>query len=73
MLLTPQFPRARASRTRHLATKVRGQASTPDGAPIATRLIEFAVKLEGDALRDEEEANILSTGQDATASHSLLG
>ncbi len=59
MALTPQFLRARALRYQRLAGKVRREAGTELGDPIAPRLIELAEKLERDAVHDDEEARVL--------------
>ena len=64
LALTPQFLLAQALRYRYLAAKARREANTVSGDPIAPRLIELAEKLEGDAVRDEEEARILLAEQD---------
>jgi hypothetical protein len=63
---TPQFLLAQAVRYRYLAAKARREVNAVSGDPIAPRLIELAEKLEGDAVRDEEEARILLAEQDAT-------
>ena len=60
---THQFPLTQAVRYRYLAAKARREASAVSGDPIAPRLIELAEKLEGDAVRDEEEARILLAEQ----------
>ena len=73
MAVTPQFLRARALRYRHLATKARTEAWRVWGDPIAPRLIELAEKLEGDAVRDEEEAGVLLSEQDAATPGLLPG
>jgi hypothetical protein len=57
-------PRAGGVRYRYLAVKARREANAVSGDPIAPRLIELAEKLEGDAVRDEEEARILLAEQD---------
>jgi hypothetical protein len=62
--LTPQFLLAQAVRYRYLAAKARREANGVSGDPVAPRLIELADKLEGDAVRDEEEARILLVEQD---------
>ena len=62
--MTPQFLLAQALRYRYLAAKARREASAVSGDPIAPRLIELAEKLEGDAVRDEEEARVLLAEQD---------
>ena len=64
LALTPQFLLAQRVRYRYLAVKARGEANAVSGDPIAPRLIELAEKLEGDAVRDEEEARILLAEQD---------
>jgi len=64
LAMTPQFLLAQAVRYRYLAAKARREASAVSGDPIAPRLIELAEKLEGDAVRDEEEARILLAEQD---------
>ena len=64
LALTPQFLVAQALRYRHLAAKARREANAVSGDPIAPRLIALAEKLEGDAVRDEEEARILLAEQD---------
>ena len=64
LALTPQFLLAQAVRYRYLAVKARREANAVSGDPIAPRLIELAEKLEGDAVRDEEEARILLAEQD---------
>src|SRR5262249_61368553 len=56
MTLTPKCLRAQALRYRYLASKARRLASTMPGDPVAPRLIELAEKMEGDAIRHEEEA-----------------
>jgi hypothetical protein len=64
LALTPQFLLAQALRYRYLAAKARRRANAVSGDPIAARLIELAEQLEGDAVRDEEEARILLAKQD---------
>ena len=64
LALTPQFLLAHALRYRYLAAKARREANAVSGDPIAPRLIELADKLEGDAVRDEEEARSLLAEQD---------
>ena len=64
MALTPQFLLAQAVRYRYLAVKARREANAVLGDPIAPRLIVLAEKLEGEAIRDEEEARILLAEQD---------
>ena len=64
MALTPQFLVAQAVRYRYLAAKARREANAVSGDPIAPRLIELAEKLEGDAVRDDEQARILLAEQD---------
>jgi hypothetical protein len=64
LALTPQFLLAQAVRYRYLAVKARREANAVLGDPIAPRLIELAEKLEGEAVRDEEEARILLAEQD---------
>ena len=59
MALTPEFRRAQALRYRYVASKARRLASTMAGDPVAPRLIELAEKMEGDAVRHEEEACLL--------------
>ena len=68
MALTPEFRRAQAGRFRYLARKARSIASTLPGDPVAPRLIELAEKMEGDAIKYEEEACLLLAEQaeDAT-------
>ncbi len=61
---TPQFLFAQALRYRCLAAKVRREANTVVGDPVAPRLFELAEKLEGDAICDEEKARILSAARD---------
>jgi hypothetical protein len=68
LALTPQFLLTRAVRYRYLAAKARREANPESGDPIAPRLIELAEKLEGDAVRDEEEARILLVEQDEATS-----
>jgi hypothetical protein len=60
---THQFLLALAVRHRYLAAKARREASSVSEDPIAPRLIELAEKLEGDAVRAEEEAKILLAEQ----------
>jgi hypothetical protein len=60
---THQLLLALAVRHRYLAAKARREASSVSGDPIAPRLIELAEKLEGDAVRAEEEAKILLAEQ----------
>ena len=62
--MTPQFLLAQTVRYRYLAAKARREASAVSGDPISPRLIELAEKLEGDAVRDEEEAKALLAEQD---------
>ena len=63
LALTSQFLVAQALRYRHLAAKARGEANAVSGDPVAPRLIKLAERLEGDAVRDEEEARILLAEQ----------
>ena len=63
MAITPQFLVAQALRYPHLAAKGRRQAIAVSANPVAPRLIELAERLEGDPVRDEEEARILSAEQ----------
>jgi hypothetical protein len=62
--MTPQFLLAQAMRYRYLAVKARREANTVPGDSHAPHLIELAEKLEGDAVRDEEEARALLAEQD---------
>lgn len=64
MALTAQLLHAQALRYRYLAAKARRDAQAVSGDPTARRLIELAEKLEGDAVRHEEEASILLAQQD---------
>jgi len=64
LAITPQFLVAPALRYRHLAAKARRAADAVSGDPVAPRLIELAERLEGDAVRNEEEARILLAEQD---------
>jgi len=63
MPLSPKFRRAQALRYRYLASKARRLASTMPGDPVAPRLVELAEKMEGDAIRHEEEACLLLAEQ----------
>ena len=60
---THQLLLSQAVRHRYLAAKARREAGAASGDPIAPRLIELAEKLEGDAVRAEEEARILLAEQ----------
>jgi hypothetical protein len=73
LAVTPQLLRARALRYRHLATRARTEACRMSRDPIAPRLIELAEKLEGDAVRDEEEARVLLSDKDEATPGSLPG
>jgi hypothetical protein len=64
LTLTPQVLLTQALRYRYLAAKARREAENVSPDPVAPRLIELAEKLEGDALRGEEEARFLLAQQD---------
>ena len=63
MAITPEIRRAQADRYRYLARKARSLACTPPNDPVTPRLIELAEKMEGDAMRHEEEACLLLAKQ----------
>jgi len=63
MALTPEIRRAQAARYRSLARKARSLACTLPNDPVTPRLIELAEKMEGDAMRHEEEACLLLAKQ----------
>jgi len=63
MALTPEIRRAQAARYRSLARKARSLACTLPNDPVTPRLIELAEKMEGEAIRHEEEASHLFAEQ----------
>ena len=67
MAPTPENRRAQAARYRYLARKARSLASTLPSDPVATRLIELAEKMGGDAMRHEEAASLLLAEQTEAA------